>query len=120
MPQHTIFLLLSILCIMTLTITTSYGTSTTSYGGTWEDPFQTLHQGAGSASDIWLCTSAVLVSFLHDRGHVMALITPLSALTIMLVALIFMVDTYFIKHTTASSSETLSAVIPSIKLSVTD
>eukprot|EP00957_Ditylum_brightwellii_P113162 8630028-Ditylum_brightwellii.AAC.1 len=84
MFQHTIFLLLFILCIMAFTIRTGHGTSTTSYGGTWEDLSQTLYQGAGSAPGIWLCTSAVLVSFLHDRGHAMSLATSLSALTIIL------------------------------------
>eukprot|EP00957_Ditylum_brightwellii_P085256 6484043-Ditylum_brightwellii.AAC.1 len=107
MPQHVIVLLISILRGMSFYISTGHGDSTNCYGGTWDDLFQTLCQGSGSAPGLWLSTSSALVTFLHDRGHATEVVATLSGICLFLVALIFVDDTNLLQHTTTTNSDAL-------------
>eukprot|EP00957_Ditylum_brightwellii_P119134 9087784-Ditylum_brightwellii.AAC.1 len=111
MPQHVIVLLLFILRVMSFNIRTGHGDSTNCYGGTWDDPFQTLCQGSGSAPGLWLGASSVLVTFLHDRGHTTEVVATLSGICLLLVALIFVDDTNLLQHIITANPDALSVLL---------
>eukprot|EP00957_Ditylum_brightwellii_P157750 12006735-Ditylum_brightwellii.AAC.1 len=119
MPQHVIVLLLSILRGMSFYIRTGHGDSTNWCGRTWDDLFQTLCQGSGSAPGLWLGTSSTLVTFLYDRGHTTEVVATLSGICLLFVALIFVDDTDLLQHTTIANLDALSLLLD-LQLATTD
>ena len=85
--------LFGVIQCMTYFIRTTFGDSTTSYGGKQKVPFQGSCQGNGASPAIWLIISMYLVLLMKEEGHDTSIISPLSSVTLVLIGFLFVDDT---------------------------
>ena len=72
---------------------TSFGDSTSSYGGKQPIPFQGSCQGNGASPALWLIISMYLVLIMRKQGHISEFYTAYSGLSLILVGFLFVDDT---------------------------
>jgi hypothetical protein len=86
--------MLSTIQKMKFHLRTGFGDSTTHYGGNEDGvPFQGVCQGNGAGPALWLAVSIVLVSVMHQQGHVNTLRSAITAATVVFAGFLFVDDT---------------------------
>ena len=78
---------------MTYFLRTTFGESTSSYGGRQQVPFQGTCQGNGASPAMWLMISMYLVLLAREEGHATKFTSAFSGITLMLIGFIFVDDT---------------------------
>ena len=69
LPLHTISMLLFTVQVMNCLLSTYFGDSYISYGGTWDNPFQWLCQGSGGGKGLWLRVRTYIIKLIQQRRH---------------------------------------------------
>ena len=92
-PMSTLLLMFGAIQSMEYFIRTTFGESTSSYGGPQAVPFQGFCQGNGASPAIWLVISMYLVLLLKQAGHSSTCTTAYSGVTFTLIGFLFVDDT---------------------------
>ena len=92
-PLSSLMMLFGIIQSMFFFIRTTFGDSSSSYGGLQDVPFQEGCQGNGACSALWLIISMYLVLLMKEEGHTSAINFPLSGIVLSLVGFLFVDDT---------------------------
>ena len=74
-------------------IRTTFGDSSSSYGGLQDIPFQGGCHGNGACPALWLIISMYLVLLMKEEGHTLTTHSPLSGIVLFLVGLLFVDNT---------------------------
>jgi hypothetical protein len=114
MPSSVMVCILSTISRMCFFLRTFHGVSSQSYGGNESDPFQGLCQGNGGAPGLWLCVACLLVDYMHDQGHAIEMIAPITLAMIVIVALLF-VDDNDLLSVAPNGSPLIEEVLPSLQ-----
>ena len=78
---------------MTYFLRTTFGESSTHYGGRQSIPFQGTCQGNGASPAMWLMVSMYLVLLAREEGHTTTFSSGFSGLTLILIGFLFVDDT---------------------------
>ena len=92
-PMSSLMMMFGVIQCMTYYIRTTFGDSTTSYGGKQPVPFQGSCQGNGASPAIWLVISMYLVLIMKQEGHTTTITSPLSGIALVLIGFLFVDDT---------------------------
>ena len=92
-PLSSLMMMFGVIQSMVFFIRTTFGDSSSSYGGLQDIPFQGGCQGNGACPALWLIISMYLVLLMKEEGHASAINSPLSCIVLSLVGFLFVDDT---------------------------
>ena len=116
-PLSSLMMMFGVIQSMSYFIRTTFGDSSTSYGGKQDIPFQGSCQGNGASPAIWLIISMYLVLLMKEEGHTTTITSPLSGIALVLIGFLFVDDTDLVVLATKNESDT--AVYSRLQASIT-
>ena len=92
-PLSSLMMMFGVIQSMVLFIRTTFGDSSSSYGGLQNISFQGGCQGNGACPALLLIISMYLVLLMKEEGHTLVIHSPLSGIILLLVGFLFVDDT---------------------------
>ena len=116
-PLSSLMMMFGVIQRMLYFIRTTFGDSSSSYGGKQDIPFQGSCQGNGASPAIWLIISMYLVLLMKEEIHTPNITSPLYGITLVHIGFLFVEDIDIVVLATKDEPDT--AVYSRLQASIT-